>query len=213
MLGLALVLTLAQTPAPDAPPLPPPPLVDAATPESPPPPSTAFGTRSARLLDNEYTPSTPTQLVGRAVLAPVIGAASAGVFGFLGLLGGGVLGLIVAGTGTSGLVIAAAVGLLVGAVTGFLGLGLGLAVGAALFSENFGRLFRRSIGWAFAAAGIATALAIIVAIAFPLVPLAGSLSLLIGGAALGAAVPLIVESRRLAEAPPAPEASLTLARF
>lgn len=179
----------------------------------PPPPSTGFGTRSARLLDDDSTPSTPTQLLGRALLAPVIGAVSSGVFGFLGLLGGGILGVLIAGVSASGLVIGTLIGLLVGAVTGFLGLGLGTAVGAALFSENFGRLFRRSIGWAFAAAGIATALAIIITLALPLVPLAGSLSLLIGGALFGAAVPLVVEWRRLAEAPPAPEASLTLATF
>jgi hypothetical protein len=102
---------------------------------------------------------------------------------------------------------------LVGAVTGFLGLGLGIAVGAALFSPNVGRLFRRSVGWAFGAAGIATAIGVIVSLLLPPTSIIGSVVFLASGVLLAAAVPVVVEWRRLAEAPPGPEASLTLASF
>lgn len=149
--------------------------------------------RQATLLDEE--PSTAGALFGRAVMAPVLGAIGGGLGAAIGGLGGYAL----AGGGWGGLAVAILAGGLVAAV----GLAVGVALGAALFSDDIGTMFKRSLGWGFLAAGIVGA-AVLLAIALP------AIGLVIGiGASVVAcaAVPLVVESRRLAVAAEARERS------
>lgn len=142
--------------------------------------------RQATLLDEE--PSSAGALAGRAVMAPLLGAVGGG----LGAAIGGGAGFLLAGGSWAGL----AVGVLVGSIVAAVGLAVGVALGSALFSENVGAMFTRSLGWAFLAAAVG-GVAFLVALAIP------GIGLIVGiGAAVVtcAAVPFVVEARRLAVA-------------
>lgn len=188
MLTLATLALLAADPSM-------PPLVEA--------PSLAHAPREAKLLtDIEPTPT--GTLVGRAVLAPVVGALGTGLGGLTGLLIGGAVGAALGGSwGTVLLAIAGA------AIVAPFGLAFGIAAGAAMLGSKFGDLFRRSIPWAFLAAGL-TVVAAFVALAV----LPEAIALVTVGAAVASAVavPLIVEARRMAEVQ-GPESTLALATF
>ena len=143
--------------------------------------------RKATLLDEQ--PSSAGALAGRAVMAPVLGALGGGVAGGLGLLGGYVLG----GSSWGG----AALGILLGSVMAAVGLAVGVALGSALFADDVGAMFKRSLGWAFLAAAVGGVAFLVFALALP------AIGLIVGvGAAVVAcaAVPFVVEARRLAVA-------------
>lgn len=142
--------------------------------------------RQATLLDEE--PSSAGALAGRAVMAPLLGAVGGG----LGAAIGGGAGYLLGGRSWGGL----AVGILLGSVVAAIGLAVGVALGSALFSGDVGAMFKRSIGWAFLAVAVGT-VGFLVALALP------GIGFIIGvGAAVAAcaAVPFVVEARRLAVA-------------
>ncbi|MBM4778557.1 MAG: hypothetical protein GQE15_12715 [Archangiaceae bacterium] len=192
MLMLTTVALLSST-APSLPPMVPAPAVSDAP-------------RAARLLDDEPAPTPTPTLVGRMVLAPLGGAVGAAVSGALGLLMGGAIGAL-AGGGWNVLLVGV-FGALIAAPFGF---ALGVALGASLLTTHFAELFRRTLPWAFLAAGI-TIIGVFVAaiVALPVVALVGG-SVAIAAAA---AVPALVEGRRGAErVERGPESSLALATF
>lgn len=166
-------------------------------------PSLTNAPREAKLLTDVEPTSTGT-LVGRAVLAPVIGALGAGLGGLAGLLVGGAVGAVVGGGwGTILFAIAGA------AIIAPFGLAFGIAAGAAMLGAKFGELFGRSVPWAFLAAGL-TVIAAFVALAV----MPEAIVLMTAGVAIASAVavPLIVEARRMAEVQ-GPESTLALATF
>jgi hypothetical protein len=124
MLTLTVLVLLGAEPS--APP-PPPPLVevpgDPVRVDSP--------QRNVTLLDDQ--PSQSADLVGRALMAPVLGVAGGGI-GF----GVGVL-LAVAGAGSN--IVGALLGVVVGGLIALVAFPAGVAVGASLFSTRFGELF------------------------------------------------------------------------
>ncbi|MBL8935749.1 MAG: hypothetical protein JNM69_14430 [Archangium sp.] len=192
MLMLTTVALLAST-SPSLPPL-------------VPAPAGADAPRAARLLDDAPEPTPTASLVGRMVLAPLGGAVGAAVSGALGLLVGGAIGAL-AGGGWNVLL----VGLFGAVIAAPFGFALGVAVGASLLTTHFTELFRRTLPWAFLAAGI-TIIGVFVAaiVALPVVALVGG-SVAIAAAA---AVPALVECRRRAErVERGPESSLALATF
>ena len=149
--------------------------------------------RRATLLAEE--PSSAGAMAGRAVMAPLLGAVGGG----LGALIGGGGGYLLAGGSWAGL----ALGILDGSVVAAIGLAVGVALGSALFSEDVGAMFKRSLGWAFLAVAVG-GVAFLVALALP------GIGLIVGiGAAVVtcAAVPFVVEARRLAVAAEAKELS------
>lgn len=153
--------------------------------------------RQATLLVDEA----PSQgaMAGRAVMASVFGALGAGVATVVGGLVGFGLAAVEGGP-WAGL----AVGMVVGPAVGLVGLALGIALGAALFSNDVGALFKRSVGWAFAAVGVAS----LVGFALMFVPGVGTIVAIVASAVGAAvAVPFIVEGRRLAVAAEAKERS------
>lgn len=166
-----------------------PPLVQAL----PDAPQISTSPRQATLLDEE--PSSAGALVGRAVMAPVLGAVGGG----LGAAIGGGAGFLLAGGSWGGL----AVGVLLGSIVAAIGLAVGVALGSALFAEDVGAMFKRSIGWAFLAVAVGV-VGFLVALALP------GIGFIVGvGAAVVscAAVPFVVEARRLAVAAEAKERS------
>lgn len=188
MLTLATLALLAADPSM-------PPLVEA--------PSLTHAPREARLLtDTEPTPT--GTLVGRAVLAPVVGALGAGVGGLAGLLVGAAVGAAVGGGWGTILI-----GLVGVAIVAPFGLAFGIAAGAAMLGAKFGDLFSRSIPWAFLAAGLTIVSAFVALAVLP-----GAIALVTVGVAVASAVavPLIVEARRMAEVQ-GPESTLALATF
>lgn len=136
-------------------------------------------------------------------MAPVLGAVGAGAAGFVGLLVGALIGNPTLG----GLLVFGLFGAAIGAAVG---LAFGVALGASLFSSDFKQLFGKSIGWAFLVTGLVVVIGIISVAA--LTVLAGVV-FTVSSVLLAASVPFVVEWRRLADAPRAPEAALTLARF
>jgi len=157
-----------------------------------------------------FEPSSSSELAGRALMAPLLGAVGATVAGFLGALVGAVIGVLVTGPSFGGLLVATVFAgggaLLLGAG----GMGLGIALGGALFSKDLRTLFSKTVPWAFAATGIAIVIGFIFLAVVPAI--AGYL--FVGAAvALAVGVPLVVESRRLADAPKAPEPAVTVASF
>jgi hypothetical protein len=143
--------------------------------------------RKATLLEEE--PSSAGALAGRAVMAPVLGMLGGGVTGGLGLIGGFVLG----GSSWGG----AALGILLGSVLAAVGFAVGVALGSALFSDDLGAMFKRSLGWALLGAAVGGVAFLVFALALPVI------GLIVGvGAAIVtcAAVPFVVEARRLAVA-------------
>ncbi len=150
--------------------------------------------RQATLLVDEE-PSSAGAMAGRAVMAPLLGAVGGGLGAAIG--GGG--GYLLAGGSWAGL----GVGILLGSVVAAVGLAVGIALGSALFSEDVGAVFKRSIGWAFLAVAVGT-VGFLVALALP------GIGFIVGvGAAMMAcaAVPFVVEARRLAVAAEAKERS------
>ncbi len=189
MLSFALALIIA---APDTTP---PPLVEAA-------PTLASAPRRARLTEAWVEPSTSSELLGRAVMAPLGGALGGSLGTAIGFFGGAALGRGWASLGTA---------LLGAAVLGLVGSIAGIALGASLFGGHEKDLFGPSFGWAALAVGISlvvTAVALVMA-----APIAIAVG--IGAVVVtSAAVPLIVEARRLANAEPrAPEASMPVTTF
>jgi hypothetical protein len=151
----------------------------------------------AKLLDDEE-PTPPGAMAGRAVMAPVLGV----LFGVVAGGGGGLAGLGLGNAlGVRSWDIFVPIGV-VGGVVGLVGLALGIALGASLFSNDVGAMFKRSVGWAFAAAGVAS----LVGFGLLFVPGLGTILAVIAITA-AAAVPFIVESRRLAVAAEAKESS------
>ncbi len=143
--------------------------------------------RKATLLEVE--PSSAGALMGRALLAPVLGVVGGGVAGTLG----GLAGMALGGGSWGGL----ALGVVLGGAVGLVGLAVGIALGAALFSDDVGALFKASLGWAFAAVGVGGLAFLIAALALP------GIGVVVGIAAAvvtAAAVPFVVEARRLAVA-------------
>jgi len=118
----------------------------------------------------------------------VLGAVGGG----LGAAIGGLGGFLIGGSSWAGL----ALGLLVGGLLGAAGLAFGVALGSALFSNDLGEMFKRSLGWAFLAAGIG-GLAFLIALALPGIGLVVGMGVAVVACA---AVPFVVEARRLAVA-------------
>lgn len=214
MLGFVMVMALSQTPV-DPTEFSQPPLVEAPAPDPkaapvPPPPSASTAPRAARLMSEEpvVEPTTSSDLAGRALMAPVLGAVGATAGGFLGAVVGAFIGLVASGGASAlGAVLLAVVG---GGLLGAAGMGLGIALGGSLFSKDVRGLFSKTVGWAFAATGIAIVIGLIFLAALPAV---GAYIFIGAGVALAACVPLVVEWRRMADAPRAPEPAVTLARF
>ncbi|MBL8923144.1 MAG: hypothetical protein JNJ54_30115 [Myxococcaceae bacterium] len=189
-------------------------LASTAVPFSPPPmvdaPSVTSTPRQARLVDEEgMKASSPVDLAGRMVMAPVLGAVGGVLGGVLGFGAGALVGAV-ARAGSWG---SLGVGFIVGALVSFVGLAIGTAIGASLFGDDFKGRFGRSIGWAFLAMGVATAISVVAILVLPTIGLAVSLG---AGVVSAAAVPLIVEARAMATVEPerrAPEATLAVATF
>lgn len=180
MLTLATLLCLTAAPTP-------PPMVEA--------PSVVNSPRRARLVvEEDVTPSPTASLAGRVVLAPVLGLAGGAVGGVVGA-GLGVLTGLVFSAGTWGSLSLGFIGAALGSLVGY---ALGAAVGASLFSGGGKDLLSRTLPWAFLAVGVAAVVAVVAALVFPF---AAPIISVVGGLVATAAVPLIVESRRLATAP------------
>lgn len=158
--------------------------------------------RKARLVDTLDEPTT-TELVGRAIMAPVLGGVGAVALGFLGIL----VGAIIGSGSTAGVIVFGALG---GLLFGVGGQALGTALGGSLFSPDFGRQFKKTIGWALAATAAAALLGIVLALAFPNAIVLAYIAVSVPLAIL---VPLVVEWRRQADAPRAPDPAIPVASF
>lgn len=189
MLACVLATCLAQ--------LSPPPLFPADD-APPPPPAPAWSLlEPARPVPDP--PATAGQLVGRAVLAPVI---SFGI-GILAVPLGSFAGFILApGSGLGG-----GIGAIAG---GFAGYVIGTAVASTLFSRDT-KALQRAVPWALGAGALST-VAFCLVVFVPAVGIAALPWVTLGAVLLSAAVPLVVEATR---PPPqeGPQATVTLAHF
>ncbi|MDP1916874.1 MAG: hypothetical protein Q8L14_11530 [Myxococcales bacterium] len=158
--------------------------------------------RQATLLVDEASSSSGA-MAGRAVMALVFGVLGAGVATVVGGLVGFGLGAA-AGGAWAGL----AVGMVVGPLMSVVGAAIGIALGAALFSNDVGAMFKRSVGWAFAAVGVACLVGVALVLLVPGVFIFHGIVAAAAAAGVGAVVvPFIVEARRLAVAAEAKEHS------
>lgn len=191
------------------------------------PPKSDSATRQARLLDKPAAlkDSEPSQMAGRMLMAPVLGALGGGIGVALGV-GAGVIAFLADGarpvslclspagwcsSSSGSLGAAVIVGLSVGGLLGFVGLALGVAIGASLFGDHFRDLFSRSLPWAFLMVGIAAAISVVT---FFVAPALAPVLFGITGTVAAGAVPFIVEARRVAvPAERAPEATVSVATF
>lgn len=174
-------------------------------------PTVGLTSRQARLLAASQ-PSAPLDLAGRALLAPVLGVAGAGLGGALGLLGGGLIGSALSlGWTTLGLAV------LGSAVLGVFGLVCGTVIGSSLFGD-FKDLLGRSVPIALLVLGLAVVGGVAALVALwiaelPVVGIAAGVGVLAVGAA---AVPLLVEAARVNAPKPeqrAPDATVPVAAF
>lgn len=170
-------------------------------PPPPPPPSLSDAPRSATLVPRARPTLTSGQLVGRAVLSPLIafgvGVLTVPLSIYLGALVGSVI------DPRQGESVGGGAGAIIGGALGYV---FGTAIASTLF-ERDPTAFRRALPWAIGASLLST-LGMCLVFFVPAVGI-GALPFIIGGAvALAAAVPLLTEAVR----PREPE-GVTVATF
>jgi hypothetical protein len=170
-------------------------------PPPPPPPSLSDAPRSATLVPRARPTVTTGQLVGRAVLSPLI-AFGVGVLTVpLSIYLGALIGVVV--DPRQGESVGGGVGAIIGGALGYV---FGTAIASTLFDRD-PTAFRRALPWAIGASLLST-LGMCLVFFVPAVGI-GALPFIVAGAvALAAAVPLVTEAVR----PREPE-GVTVARF
>lgn len=180
----------------------PPPIFPAEElPPAPPPPSLSDAPRSARLIPRTTPPLTTGQLVGRAVLSPLI-AFGIGVLTVpLAIYLGALVGVVI--DPRQGESIGGGLGAIAGGALGYL---FGTTIASTLFERDPGA-FKRALPWAIGAAVLST-VGMCLVFFVPGVGLAGLPFVVAGAVALAAAVPLLAEATR-----PKPPEGVTVASF
>lgn len=170
-------------------------------PPPPPPPSLSDAPRSASLVPRAKPAVTSGQLVGRAVLSPLI-AFGVGVLTVpLSIYLGALVGVVV--DPRQGESVGGGVGAIVGGALGYV---FGTAIASTLF-ERDPTAFRRALPWAITASLLST-LGMCLVFFVPAVGIAALPFIVAGAVVLAAAVPLVTEAVR----PKEPE-GVTVATF
>lgn len=199
VLSLVLSATLGQ--------LSPPPIFPAEDlPPPPPPPSLTDAPRRASLLPRRPQPVTTGQLVGRAVLSPLI-AFGIGVLTVpLAIYVGALVGVVI--DPRQGESVGGGLGAIVGGAIGYV---CGTAIASTLF-ERDPTSFKRALPWAFGAAALST-LGVCLVFFVPAVGIAALPFVVTGAVVLAAAVPILTEMVRAKAPEPGPEATVNVATF
>lgn len=176
------------------------PAEDVLVPPPPPPPSLVDAPRSASLVPRAR-PATPGQLVGRAVLSPLV-AFGVGVLTVpLAIYVGSLVGVVI--DPRNGETVGGGLGAIVGGALGYL---VGTAIASTLFDRD-PMAFKRALPWAITASALST-IGMCLVFFVPAIGIAALPFVVTGAIVLAAAVPLVTEALR----PPGP-AGVTVARF
>jgi len=186
----------------------PPPLFPAEElPPPPPPPSLSDAPRSASLLPRAPAPQVTTgQVIGRAILSPLI-AFGIGVLTVpLSIYVGALVGFVI--DPRQGESVGGGLGAIVGGALGYV---MGTAIASTLFDRD-PTGFKRALPWAFGAAALST-LGMCLVFFVPAVGLAALPFVVAGAVVLAAAVPIVTEAVRPKPAEPGPQAAVSVATF